>query len=481
MSGQAQHSPVRDLTVPAILLALLSCLPVVVARYPQMSDYPAHLARYYVMLDGGRSADLARFYAFEWKWTGNVGVDLLIGPFARVFGVETGARVIAGLIPPLTGLGIVAVERALRGRCGIGALLAMLFVWSPMMLIGLLNFTLGLALGLWVFALWVRLEGRRWRWVPMVPLGLVVWACHMSAWGVLGLMVLGHELALRRSWRAAFAPWPLAAPVLVMALLGGNGTEFSYGPNWFVYKQAIWIKAMRDQVYGLDFVCLCVFGAVVGLAAIRRRIDGRLGWAALMLAVLSWVVPRHVSGGDYVDYRMISSSLLLFALAIDWPAPVWAGGLAAGVYLGRLAVTTLAWQADSATTARLLTALDHVRQGARLASAVRVPIGEWPLNHFEHIGAYAVLRNHALVNANFAVAHIHMLTLRDGGYADPSQRLLQMPEAPVLLDRFKPAERADWLWYVGARPAASLPAGAVVIWRYGDSVLARLDKPAPSH
>jgi hypothetical protein len=152
-------------------------------------------------------------------------------------------------------------------------------------------------------------------------------------------------------------------------------------------------------------------------------------------------------------------------------------------------VTTLAWQGDSATTERLLTALDHVPRGARLASAVRVPIGEWPLNHFEHIGAYAVLRNHALVNANFAVAHIHMLTLRDGGYADPSQRLLQMPSAPVLLDRFKPAARADWLWYVGGKPAASLPAGAVVVWRYGDSVLARLDpkldhaldKPAPSH
>jgi hypothetical protein len=193
------------------------------------------------------------------------------------------------------------------------------------------------------------------------------------------------------------------------------------------------------------------------------------------------VVPRHISGGDYVDYRMISSSLLLVALAIDWPTPVWANGLAAGVYLGRLIVTTLAWQADSATTERLMTALDRVPQGARLASAVRVPIGEWPLNHFEHIGAYAVLRNHALVNANFAVAHIHMLTLRDGGYADPSQRLLQMPEAPVLLDRFKPAERADWLWYVGGKPAASLPAGAVVVWRDGDSLLARLDKAPGSH
>ena len=62
-------APVRSLAALwwAIALALLSCLPVLVARYPQMSDYPAHLARYHVMLDAGRSPDLARFYGFTWQ------------------------------------------------------------------------------------------------------------------------------------------------------------------------------------------------------------------------------------------------------------------------------------------------------------------------------------------------------------------------------------------------------------------------------
>ena len=65
--------PSPRLTLCAVLLAIAACLPVLVARYPQMSDYPAHLARYYVMLDHGRSADLARWYVFQWKWSGNVG------------------------------------------------------------------------------------------------------------------------------------------------------------------------------------------------------------------------------------------------------------------------------------------------------------------------------------------------------------------------------------------------------------------------
>jgi hypothetical protein len=159
----------------AAALALASCLPVLVARYPQMSDYPAHLARYAVMLDGGRSADLARYYSFHWAWTGNVGVDLLIRPFAALFGLEGGGRLIAGLIPPLTGFGLMAVDVALRRRITVASVLAMPFIWSPMMLIGLLNFALGQALALWVFALWVTLGARGRRWAGTI--------CCLCRWG----------------------------------------------------------------------------------------------------------------------------------------------------------------------------------------------------------------------------------------------------------------------------------------------------------
>ena len=267
-----------------------------------------------------------------------------------------------------------------------------------------------------------------------------------------------------------------------MLLLGGNSGSFSYGQYWWIYKEAIWIKAMRDRVYVLDFLSLCLYAGVILLALRARRIDGRLGWAALILAVLSWIVPRHISGGDYVDYRMISTSLLLATLSIDWPAaPRWAKLAAPALYVIRLAVTTISWQHDSAATARLLTALDHVPRGARVASAVLVPFGQWQLDHFEHIGAWAVLRRHALVNANFAVRDIHMLSLRHGGWSDPSQRILQLADVPVDLAQFKPAREADYLWYVGDKEPATMPAGAQVLWRDGHALLARLAKPASSH
>ena len=308
----------------------------------------------------------------------------------------------------------------------------------------------------------------------------MVWLCHLSAWGVLGVLVFGYEWHKHKGWRAFLAPWPLLAPLLLMVLNPGTSASFSWGPYWWVYKQAIWRRAMRDSCYALDIGGLWLVAGVVLAAVGFRRIDGRLGWAALILLLASLVVPRHISGGDYVDYRLITTGLMLACLAIDW-AP---GGRVARVllyaapvlFLARLAVTAQVWASDSQATERLMTALDHVPQGARVASAVLVPKGVWRLDHFEHIGAYALVRRHALTNANFALANVHMLHLKAGGpgFADPSQRILQMSDAPVDLARFAPAAKADYLWYVGDKEPASLPAGAVIIWRSGHSLLARL-------
>ncbi len=472
-----------------LVLALAACLPVVEARYPQMSDYPAHLARYYVMLDGGRSPALAHWYSFRWEWTGNVGVDLLIRPFAAMFGLEQGARVIAGLIPPLTGLGLLAVEHSLRGRVTASSFVAFAFIWSPMMLLGLLNFTLGLALALFAFALWVRLDRRVWRAALFLPIGLVVWLCHLSAWGVLGVMVFGYEWRLRGLRHAVIAPWPLLLPLLPLLLGHGTRGSFSYGSFVLSYKGAIWLRDMRDSAFWVDISSLAAVVVLLIAAIAWRRFDWRLGVAALIMLVLSLALPRHISGGDYVDFRMISAGMMLGCLAIDWRWPRWAMWSAPALYVGRLAITTLSWQADSAQTAVLLQALDHVPYGANVASAVLVQAEQWSLNHFEHIGCYAVLRRDAMVNANFAVPHVHMLHLRTRGFADPSHRIRQGADASVELAHFAPAvasaSGADFLWYVGAKWPVSLPPGAQVIWHSiaGNqvSLLARLANPASRH
>ncbi|MEO6093968.1 MAG: hypothetical protein ABIT04_12955 [Novosphingobium sp.] len=469
----------------AILLSLLSTLPFLVARQPQLTDYASHLARYHVMLNIGRSAWLARYYQFHWIWTGNLGVDLLMWPLGRILGVETAGWLIGLLIPPLTGLALVTVEWVLRRRVGVGALLALTLIWSPAMGMGFANFCLSLALALFAFALWVRLDGWRWRWLAFVPIGFAVWLCHATGWGVLGVLVFGYEWHKRNRPSAFLAPWPLTLPLVPMLLAGGAGGGTGarlYGPHPWFYKKAVLIQTMRDQSFALDRATPLILLLLILAAMVLRRFDGRLGWGAWLIGALVLAVPRHLGGGDYADYRLIPVALMIGCLAIDWRAPRLLLWLAPLLFLVRLDLTTEAWARNSRILEADLKALDQLPMGARVAGAVLVERTGWKLNPFEHAPSYATVRRDALVNSHFAIPGVHMLQLRERipDFVDPSHRLMHWPGEPIDLARFAPAHHADYLWYFGWSPPTALPPGASVLYRTRHSLLARLAKPPAS-
>lgn len=459
-----------------LVLAMLSALPFLVAVHPQQGDYPSHLARYYVMLHRQDSAFLTRYYDFHWMWTGNLGVDILMWPLGSLLGVERAAWLIAFLLPPLTGLAIITVEWVLRRRVGVGSLLAFATIWSPSMLMGFSNFNLSLVLALFAFALWVKL--REWKWRPLlfVPVGIVVWLCHSAGWGVLGVLVFGYEWHRRKGPGAFLAPWPLLLPLIAIASEPGIGGSFQYGEGAALFKLAIWFKALSDRDPTLDMVSALLLILAIGVATHARKLDGRLAWAALIMAFLTLAMPRHFGGGDFADRRLIPIALMLGCMAIDARVPRWALYLAPALFLVRLGVTTMAWKDESERLEQALVALDEVPQGARIAGAQSFYVGRWGPDAFAHAPSYATVYKDALVNTHFAVPGVHMLSVREGGanFADPSQRVLAAPGESVDLSHHKPAAHADYLWYFGDNPVSKLPEGAVVLYRSQGSLLARL-------
>ena len=466
-----------------ILLSILACLPVLVAATPQMTDYPSHLAGFKIMLAHGADPWLTRYFTFEWEWTGNLGAELLMVPLTPIFGLEQSGRLIVLMIPLLTGLGIVAVSRALRREVSVGAVLAFSLIWSPSLLMGFLNYTLSIAFGLLAFALWIRMEGHRWRPAVFLPIGFIVWLSHVSGWGVLGVMVFGYEWSRRKSWldwRPFLAPWPLIFPLFPMLLTLGGDSDMSYGRSVWDYKWGILYKAMRSYYYVFDVVCVSIMALVVLAAIVTRRFDGRMGWAALGLLFLTLAVPRHIFGGDYADYRLSTAALMLACLAMKWPAKRWAMVLAAAFFLVRLSITTQSWYVDGRISREMLAALEHVPDGAKVATAVAIPRRLWRFGPYEHLGSYAVVRRGAMENSNFALPGVHMLAMRNARirFADPSQRVLYSKGQSIDLRRFRPAKYADYLWYIGTLRPVALPEGSVVLYKTPNSVLARLAKPA---
>lgn len=442
-----------------LLLTFLSALPVLIAAYPQMTDYPAHLARFHVMLSRDSSPYLREYYGFEWRWMGNLGADILIRPLTMLFPLETAGKIIAALIPVLTGLGILAVEWSLRKRIGLGSMLAFAFVWSPSALMGFLNFGLAQAAALLAFALWVRLEGKRWRAPLFVPIGIAVWLCHVSGWGMLGIMVFGYEWSRDKSWRAFLAPWPLAFPILAFVFWGTPSKPPSYGPSPEVYKWAIWKQAMRATLWWIDYASMMLICAAIVVSGVFKRWDGRLTWGAWIMWIASLLLPRHIFGGDYVDARMISAGLMVGCLALTWRAPRLVLLVAPLLFGVRLAYTVMDWERDSRETAQLLSAIDGLPQGARLAVYVESERREWGYNTQEHICGYAIMRLDAMSNCNFALPGVHMMTIREGGpfFRDPYHRLMHRTGKPIDTFDYDPARYTDWFWFVGEVLPIRLP------------------------
>ena len=108
----------------AMAAMLLAGLPFLLARVPDASDYPNHLARHHVFAASGMSA-LRGYFSVNWRWLGNLGIDLPALALTPLLGVELATRLASAAIAPLTVLGILMLSRAAHGRVTGSAMLAL--------------------------------------------------------------------------------------------------------------------------------------------------------------------------------------------------------------------------------------------------------------------------------------------------------------------------------------------------------------------
>jgi hypothetical protein len=134
-----------------ITLVLAAAVPLLWPETPPLTDLPGHIGRYRIQLGIDQSASLARYYGFEWALIGNLGVDLLIEPLARLIGLEPAVKLIVTAIPMMTAAGFLLVARELNGRVPPTAFFALPLAYSFPFHFGFVNFALSMALALLAF------------------------------------------------------------------------------------------------------------------------------------------------------------------------------------------------------------------------------------------------------------------------------------------------------------------------------------------
>ena len=489
--------------------ALFAIVPLLRPEIPPLVDLPGHLGRYRVQLEIGRAPWLGEWYNFSWQLIGNLGIDILIIPLARIFGLELAVKLIVLTIPAMTVTGLLWISREVHGRIPATALFALPIAYSYPFHFGFINFALAMGIALNAFALWLRLArlGKfRLRAVIFVPLSCVLWLCHTFGWGVLGVLAFSAEMVRQHdaghrwlnAWvRAGLGCLPLALPMVLMVLWRSGHHVGGITGDWFDWRaKAMWLTmVLKDRwelfdIASAAILCLILFK---GFRDPTIEYSRNLALSALFLLVVFILLPRIVFGSAYADMRLAPFMIGIAVIAlrprhgvsIRHAAVLAVMGLA--FFLVRIGATTVSFWMYDAAYDRELKALDHVPIGAKVVSFVgsecRPP---WFMTRLEHLPAIGLVRRLAYTNDQWSMAGAQLLTTRYAPARNFAHDASQIVTAKycrgewwrsisLSMARF-PRDAFDYVWLIRVPPYdPALNAGLVEVWRDGNSALFRVD------
>lgn len=492
-------------------MILLAFVPLLYPPVPPLVDLLGHMGRYRVELDVAHSPDLQRYYSYHWHLIGNLGVDLLMVPLSKLFGLEMAVKLIVMSIPPLTVAGFLWVAWEVHHRLPPTALLALPFAFGHPFLFGFVNYTLSMALAFLAFGLWLRLgrlDRTGLRAILFVPISFLLFVCHTFGWGSLGILAFSaeavrqHDRGLgwwRSALRAAMHAAVMAGPLLLV-LLWRNGVSQGMTTDWFDFQaKTMWLAmALRDRWQFFDIISV-MFALTMLLFTLRRpelTLSRNLGFSALMLLLVFLLLPRIIFGSAYADMRLVPFMIATALLAIRFKGatdPKLARGLALvglGFYLVRIVSTTASLAIAANNQSARLAALDHVPVGAKLVHLVSEDCRSlWALPRNTHLGALATVRRNAFSNDQWAIEGANLLSVHyapGGEYqADPSQ-MVRPPACPnrdmrsidQALARI-PRDAFDYVWTIDLPPTdPKLLTGYHRVWSGPGSTLYARSPPA---
>jgi hypothetical protein len=489
------------------LLILISAVPLLYPSIPPLVDLFGHMGRYRVELDVASSPWLKEYYGFHWAAIGNLGVDILIIPLSKVFGLELAVKLIVLAIPPMTVAGFLWVAREVHGRIPPTALFALPFAYSHPFMFGFVNFALSIAVAFLAFGLWLRLArlGRlKLRAILFVPISLIVFFTHTFGWGVLGLLCFSAEAVRQhdsgKGWfrsgiNAALHASVMALPLLFM-LAWRVRIEHGVTGHWFdfVWKYFFFIYALRDRwkLFDLASLVVCLIMIVEARRLPFLTYSRNLAFSALVLFAGFILLPYLVFSSAYADMRLISYVLAVALLGIRFrdEMPLKTASrlaiLGLAFFVVRMGGNTASLAIAANDQEAKLAALDHVPMGARVASLVGNNCSTpWRLPRNSHLGAMVIVRRQGFSNEQWKVAGANLMDIHypaAGKFeADPSQLIAGRcaidgwPNVDQAVRRIPPGA-IDYLWLIDAPAPTALP-GAVLVWSSAGSMLYRLASP----
>ena len=405
----------------------LVTVPLFSTVLPPLFDYPNHLARLYLLTEGGNA-----FYAVRWELLPNLAQDLMVPPLVGLMPLELASKLFLVVVFALIAGGTIWLNRVATGAWSLWPLLAFLLLYNRIFLWGFVNYLFGIGIALGSTALWLALERRRW-WLRVLASSVAALLCylsHIAAFGFYTLVIFGVEARpgiaeLRaRQWAmlgrriATFSMQFILPTVLLFSYWHWTAIDgVSYADFW---RKADWVFSAFDNYDRVfDIACFALFLSLLGWLGWTRRLAlaPRLGWAICIVFTIYLLMPSQIYGGSNVDHRLPTAwFLLLIASSTPW-FPTRRFAIAIGLVAGsmlviRTAVIEHVWrQADEVYSADLI-GIDALPRGAKLAVAIP-PDGIQLMSVPEvHLPTLAISRREAFVPTLFAYPGQQPVALR---------------------------------------------------------------------
>lgn len=386
---------------------------------PALGDLPAHVARYHTQQAIGHSADLARYYVYEWRFLPNMGVDLAVAVLGPLLGVEPATQLVVACLPALVVLALLLIARDVHGRIPWTTLFALPLAFAYPFIFGFVNYWLSVGLALMGLFICLRLTraGRPLlRSAVLALLSPLVLISHMAGFGILGILCFGalfgealekKEPPVPAFLRACLACLPLAWPAVLLVIW--REPDAGLTGHWFEFRTLFtWTGTMlRTRWMAVDIASALLVCVIPLLPLVARK---RASWSlpllipAIMLAICAALLPRQINGSDFASVRLIPVAVAIAILSVrpldgQWRLGAWLG---LAFFGGRVALLLATMIGVSSTARRELAGLDHIARGARVAAFHITPCGPfWEPRYLIHLQAMVATRRDAMVNDGF--------------------------------------------------------------------------------
>lgn len=399
----------------AIAVALAA--PFFYFTFIPLHDLPNHLARLHLLFDGGASP----YYAAHWRLLPNLALEGFVFLLHGFVPIDFAVRLFLAITSAQLFLGTWALNSVLFGRETRFALVGGLFVLNEPLLLGLANFSFGIGMALWVFALWLRWRDRSWAWAVFSVLGTLLLLCHLFAFGAYLVAIISFSLAAH--WRELTRSHairsvlcqglrdavPLAPPLILYLTAMPReieGASALYAP--WQQKLAALASVIGTSNTGFDLACLALL--IAGVILIRRN----LTLSPPMIAPLAsfaagfLLLPHALGAATFIDYRIPTIAVLFLVGSVSWKGDCErlrrrAEFVVLGLLALRLAVLCTQWAAWQPIYGEYHRAFAKLPFGAKLLPldpfSGSIPLSGPPLGH---IAALAVSERGAFIPSLFA-------------------------------------------------------------------------------